>query len=187
MVDGLVRAYIDAAAALDALVLIDDGLAGERVDGDRALRADLDARTRHAALTHIGHADLIFRAGVAGELNDVDERRGVVGLLLGRRVDVVGQRRMLGRTAARQTHRQTQALAYDRAFEKNILTVLCDLARHNVIRQRLDAAVGRPLGMVRHTRDLGKNTVSNVSNSSFHASHEIISSLCVSPVIILIL
>ena len=94
---------------------------------------------------------------------------------------------MLGRAAARQAHRQTQALTYDRAFEKNILTVLCDLARHNVIRQRLDAAVGRPLGMVRHTRDLGKNTVSNVSNSSFHASHEIISSLCVSPVIILIL
>ena len=179
MVDGLVRAYIDAAAALDALILIDDGLAGERVDGDRALRADLDARTRHAALAHIGHADLIFRAGVAGKLDDVDERRGVVGLLLGRRVDVVGQRRMLSRAAARQTHRQTQAFAYDRALQKNILAIGCYLARHDVIRQRLDAAVGRPLGMVRHTRDLGKNTVSNVSNSSFHASHEIISSLCV--------
>ena len=179
MVDGLVRAYIDAAAALDALVLIDDGLAGERVDGDRALRADLDARTRHATLAHIGHADLIFRAGVAGKLDDVDERRGVVGRLLGRRVDVVGQRRMLSRAAARQTHRQTQAFAYDSALQKNILAIGCYLARHDVIRQRLDAAVGRPLGMVRHTRDLGKNTVSNVSNSSFHASHEIISSLCV--------
>ena len=179
VIDGLVGAYIDAAAALDALFLVDDGLAGERVDGNRALGADLDARTRHAALADVGHANLIFRAGVAGELDDIDERRRIVGFFLGGRVDVVGKRRVLGGAAARQTHRQTQAFAYDSALQKNILTVGCYLARHDVIRQCFDAAVGRPLGMVCHTRDLGENTVSNVPNASFHASHEFISSLCV--------
>lgn len=87
---------------------------------------------RHAALTCVRNHDLIFLAGVACELDDVDERRRVVGFLAGGSLDVVGQRRVLGSTAARQTHRQTQTFADDSALEENIVADIAHFARHDV-------------------------------------------------------
>ena len=78
---------------------------------------------------------------------------------------------MLGSTAARQTHRQTQAFAYDSALEENIVADIAHFARHDVKRQCFDAAVGRPLSMVRHTGNLGENAVADLLNTGFYTSH----------------
>ena len=126
---------------------------------------------RHAALTCVRDHDLIFLAGMACELDNIDQRRRVVGLLSGRGFDVIRERRMLGRTAARQTHRQTQAFANDSALEENIIADVANLTRHDIVRQCFDTAVGRPLGMVRHTGNLGENAVADLLNTGFYTSH----------------
>ena len=78
---------------------------------------------------------------------------------------------MLGGTAARQTHRQAQAFADDSALEENIVADIAHFARHDVERQCFDAAVGRPLSMVRHTGNLGENAVADLLNTGFYTSH----------------
>ena len=99
--DGVILADIHAAAAFDALILIDNRTAVEAIERYCALGTYLNARMRHAALTAVRDHDLIFLAGMACELDDVDQRRRVVGLLAGGSLDVVGQRRVLGGAAAR--------------------------------------------------------------------------------------
>ena len=169
--DGVILTDIHAAAALDALLLIDNRTAVEAVERYCALGTYLNARMRHAALTAVRDHDLVLLAGVARELDHVDQRRRVVGLLSGRGFDVVGQRRMLGGAAARQTHRQTQAFADDSALEENIVADIAHFARHDIERQCFDTAVGRPLSMVRHTGNLGENAVADLLNTGFYTSH----------------
>ena len=169
--DGVILTDIHAAAALDALLLIDNRTAVEAVERYCALGTYLNARMRHAALTAVRDHDLVLLAGVARELDHVDERRRVVGLLAGRGFDVIRKRRMLGSTAARQTHRQTQAFADDSALEENIVADIAHFARHDIERQCFDATVGRPLSMVRHTGNLGENAVADLLNTGFYTSH----------------
>src|SRR5699024_7316943 len=74
--DRAVGAGADAAAALDAETLVDMASAVDKADG--LFGADFLAGMRQAALAHIGDLDDLFRAAVAGELDDVDQRRLVV-------------------------------------------------------------------------------------------------------------
>ena len=78
--NGLVGAHVGAAAAVDALAGVDVGAAVVAVQLDGVLGADLLAGVGQAALAALGHQHPLLRAAVAGKLNDVDERRGVVGL-----------------------------------------------------------------------------------------------------------
>ena len=103
MLDGTVRAHAGAAPALDALLLVDVGLLV--LKGDGPLRADLAARVSQAALARIAHLVRILLASVAGELDDVDQRRLVVGLRLGGIGHALGQLRGLVHTLQRQAHR----------------------------------------------------------------------------------
>ena len=169
--NGVILADIHAASALDALLLINDRTAGKAVERYGTLRANLHTRMRHAALTAVRDHDLVLLAGMARELDDVDQRRRVVGLLSGRGFDVIRERRVLGGTAARQAHRQTQTFADDSALEENIVADVANLTRHDIVRQCFDAAVGRPLGMVRHARNLGENAVADLLNTGFYTSH----------------
>ena len=169
--DGVILTDIHAAAALDALLLIDNRTAVEAVERYCTLGTYLNARMRHAALTAVRDHDLVLLAGVARELDHVDERRRVVGFLAGGSLDVIRKRRMLGGAAARQTHRQTQAFADDSALEENIVADIAHFARHDVEWQCFDAAVGRPLSMVRHTGNLGENAVADLLNTGFYTSH----------------
>src|SRR5699024_3743347 len=57
--DGLIRAHVNTAAALDALFLIDTRTAVVAVERDRALGADLDARVRQTALTSVGDHNFV--------------------------------------------------------------------------------------------------------------------------------
>ena len=79
---------------------------------------------------------------------------------------------MLGRAAAGQAHRQTQAFANDRALQKNVVPVVANLARNDLIRKRFDASVGRPLGMVCHTGHFAENSPADLLNTGLDASHK---------------
>ena len=78
---------------------------------------------------------------------------------------------MLGRTAARQTNRQTPPFANDSEIEEHIIANVANLTRHDIVRKCLAKAVGRPLGMVRHTGNLGENAVADLLNTGFYTSH----------------
>ena len=106
--NGAVRAAVDAAAALDAEALVDVALAIAEADG--MLRADLLTGVSKAALAHGRDLDDLLRAGVAGKLDNVDQRRLVV--LVG---DDAVLQTLAGRDALVQrtqghTHGQTDAL-----------------------------------------------------------------------------
>ena len=48
------------------------------IDPDRALRADLLARMSKTSLTDVRDMDDVVRAGVAGKLDHIDQRRFIV-------------------------------------------------------------------------------------------------------------
>ena len=113
LVDGVIRARLHAASALDALVLIDLAFAVHDVDG--VLRADFRTLMGKASLAGVCHDDLLFRAGVACELDDVDQR--IIIIFLGDRAffDPIGQRGLFLHAAKRKADAQAQALADDGA------------------------------------------------------------------------
>ena len=139
-----------AAAALDALFLIDDRAAIDDVDG--ILGANLGAGMRQTALTALGDYDLLLRAGMAGKLNDVDERRLIV-LLLGRALFDAIRDRLVSRSGAhRHTHCQTQTLAYNRTLQENAVTVRCTLTGQDLVGQPLHGLC-IIVALIRHTRN----------------------------------
>ena len=71
-----IGALPDASAALDAEALIDMRFVVENPDG--ALRADLLARMSKSSLADIRDMDDVVRAGVAGKLDHIDQRRFIV-------------------------------------------------------------------------------------------------------------
>ena len=80
---------------------------------------------------------------------------------------------MLGRAAARQTHRQTQAFANDGAFEENVVSIVADFARNDLIRERFDTPVGRPLRVVSHAGYFAENTAADLLDAGLYASHSL--------------
>src|SRR5699024_10722998 len=84
--DGAVGAGVGALAALDALGLVDEALALDQRDG--VLGADLHTGVSQAALAHIGDPYLLGRAGITGEVDDVDQGGLIVLLGNGTLLDV---------------------------------------------------------------------------------------------------
>ncbi|SCI72066.1 Uncharacterised protein [uncultured Flavonifractor sp.] len=169
--DGVIGAHIHAAAAFDALVLVDDRPAVIAVQPDGILGADLHTGMGQAALAALGHQHLLLLAAVAGELDHIDERRSVVGLILVRRLDVVRQGGVLGGAAVGQAHGQPQALAHDGALQEHVVAEVAHLARNDLIRERLDPLVYRPLGMVRHPGHFPEDPMPNLLDTGLYASH----------------
>ena len=171
--DGVIGADILAAAALDALGLVDDRTAVDDVDG--VLGADLGARMRQAALAAVGHDDLLFRAGVAGELDDIDERRLIVRFARAV-LDAVRDGRVGVGVARRKTHGQAQALANNGALEEDAVAVSGVLGRQDLVGQGFER-LGKVLGLCLvgalegHARDLGVNATANLVDACVNSSH----------------
>ena len=139
MMDRRIRAHVRTATALDALGLVDVGLAVHERDG--ALGADLAAGMRHAALAGIAHAVDVVLAGVAGEADDVDQRRLVVGLRFGRLRHALGEHGGLVHALQRKAHRQADALTHDRALDEDALAIGGHVARDDLVGQVVDPTV----------------------------------------------
>ena len=169
--DGLVGAHVGAPAALDALVLVDVGAAVVPIQLDGVLGAHLLTGVGQAALAALGDQHLLLRAAVAGELDHVDQRRGVVGLRPVGGLNIVGEGGVLRRAAAGQAHGQAQPLAHDGPLQKHVVAEVAHLAGNDLVGERLDALVHRPLGVVGHAGHLAEDPVANLLNTGFYASH----------------
>ena len=179
--NGLVGAHVGAAAAVDALAGVDVGAAVVTVQLDGVLGADLLAGVGQAALAALGHQHPLLRAAVAGKLNDVDERRGVVGLRPVGRLDILRERGVLRRAPAGQAHGQPQPLAHDGPLQKHVVAEVAHLARDDLVRQALNALVHRPLRVVSHAGHLPEHPVADLLDTGFDTSHLLSVPFCIGP------
>ena len=168
--DGVVGADGDAAAALDALVLIDGGTAALPSDG--LLGAHFHTGVCKAALTQVGHLDQFFGAAVAGKLDHVDQRGIIVLIGDGSILQTGDHAVVLVHAAGGQTHSQTHALLNDGTLEEDILAQLAlltgddgigDLAHQVVGLLALDVGVS-------HAGDLGKHLTADLDDRSIDSS-----------------
>ena len=158
-----------AAAALDALGLVNDALA-VAADGDGALGANVHAGVAQAALAVGRDADLLRRAGVAGEGDDVDEGRLVVFFGLCGLLDAVGGEAHLGGGAQGQAAGEAEALGDDGALKEDVVAVLGVLAGDDFVGQGVDAR--EVAALVGEAGDLCENLSSKVVNYAVYTSHD---------------
>ena len=86
---------------------------------DRVLGADLMAGSRQTVLAQIRHHILLGGAAVAGEGNDVDERRLIILLRDGRVIHALGDQHTLIRGAHGKTHGKADPLAGNGPLQKD--------------------------------------------------------------------
>lgn len=145
--DGMIGAYFSAAAALDALFGVDMAAAVVAVEGDGALGADLYAGVSQTALTAFSHQDTLFSTAIAGELDDIDQRRGIISFVPGPRLRCYQKWGHVHRAAVGQAHSQTQAFTYDGTLQEDIVAEVTHFTGDNLIREFLNALGNRPFGM----------------------------------------
>ena len=109
--DGAVGAAVDAAAALHAQALVDVAFAVAEADG--VFGADFLAGVGKAALAHLGDLDDLLGAAIAGELDDVDQRRLIVLVRDDAVLQAFGGGHALIQRAQGEAHGQTDTLGHD--------------------------------------------------------------------------
>ena len=167
--DGVVGAHIHTLAALDALVLIDYGLAAGG-EGQSLLGAHIHARVGQAAAAEVGHFHLLFGAGIAGELDNVHQR-GIVVLLSDHAVFDAGVGgRLLIHGAQGQTHGQTDALRNDGALQENAVAEAVDLTRNNFVGQAGNFLCV-VLTLIREAGHFGKDPATDLGNRGVDTAH----------------
>ena len=168
--DGVIGAGVPALAALDALALVDAGPAGT-VYVDGALGAGVLTVAGQAALAGIGDLVVGGGAGVAGVLDDVDQRRVVVFLGDSAFLHAFGQNGMLRHGAQGQAHGKADTLTHDGALQKDGIAVVAHLSWYDLIGQLLHTPVIAALvGQLGH---LGKDALAHIGDGAFEISHRV--------------
>jgi len=173
LADGVIGALIHAAAALDALVVVNDAVA-IGVGADGVLGTYRLAGMAQAALAIGTDAHLLLGAGIACEGNDVNERGlvilfGDVGLF-----DTLAGQTIFRRGAQRQPAGQAQAFGDDGTLAENAVAVVGDLAGDDLIGELVDTL---DIVLISHAGDFLKHGSSQLVNDTVDTSH--IASFCV--------
>ena len=166
--DRIVGADIRALAAADAEILLNAAHAAV-AELDRLFRADLAARVRQAVLTEVRNDIALFRTGVAGEFQNIHQRRLVIFLRSRALLHTRGERRVLVERTGAQAHCETQPFADDGSFQKNAAAVLGDLTGDDLIRQVFNAGIVPTL--VAYAGDFGEYLTANVGNGGINAAN----------------
>ena len=176
--DGAVRAAVDAAAALDAETLVNVALAVAEADG--VLRADLLAGVRQAALAHGRDLDDLLRAGVAGKLDDIDQRRLVV-LVCNDAVlqALAGGHALIQRTQG-HAHGQTDALGDDGSLQEDAAAQRFFLTGNDLEGQLTHQlfVVGKLVDLIGHAGNLSEHLATDIRYGGVNASHVIAPLFC---------
>ena len=168
--DGVVGAHADAAAALDALVLIDDGTAALPCDG--LLGAHFHTGVGKAALTQVGDLDQLFRAAVAGKLDHVHQRGIIILIGDGSILQTGDDAVVLVHAAGGQAHGQTDALLNDGALQEDVLAQLAFLAGDDGVGDLAHQVVGLlalDVG-VSHACHLGEHLTADLDDRGIDSS-----------------
>ena len=161
--DGLIGAGRLALAALDALGLVDVGLAVLKIDGP--LGTGVGAVTGQAPLAGVGDLVMSVGTGVAGVLDDIDQWGIVILLGNGALLHTVRQQRVFGHIPQRKSHGQTNALANNGPLQKDGLADGAYLAGHQLIGQLLQPGIIVP-ALVCQLRHLGEHLLAHVGDGA---------------------
>ena len=176
--DGAVRATVDAAATLDAEALVNVALAVAEADG--VLRADLLAGVRQAALAHGRDLDDLLRAGVAGKLDNIDQRRLVV-LVCNDAVlqALAGGHALIQRTQG-HAHGQTDALGDDGSLQEDAAAQRFFLTGNDLEGQLTHQlfVVGKLVDLIGHAGNLSEHLATDIRYGGVNASHVIAPLFC---------
>ena len=167
--DRPIRADILAAAAFDAFGLVDYRFAV--LNRDRTFGADLLAGIFQTALAGIGHMEFFIRAGVAGEFDNINQRRIVIFFRDCAFIDSLRKRCVFIYRAQRQADCKTQALADDRPLQKDRIPIAGDLPGQDFIGQLINAGIVPAL--VGKARDLGKDLAPYIGDRRIDTSHTV--------------
>ena len=178
MVDGLVGTNLRAAAALDALVLVDLRTFIHKRYG--IFGADLVAGMGQAALAGAGHAIDVVGTGIAGKADDVDERRLIVGIGDGGLLESLRHACGAAHALKRHAHSQAHALAHDGALEEDALAVGTHVTRANIVGNLIKQVVEWHLlvargvaKLIEDARDFLENLATDARDVGIDASHGI--------------
>ena len=164
--NGLIGAALLAPAALDALVLVDDGLA--LVERDGILGAGVVAVVGQTALTQVRHLIVGGRAGVAGVFDNVDQRRIIVLLGHSTLLHAVTEQAVLRHGAQRQAHGKADAFAHNGPLQEDRLPLRGLFAGQYLIWQLFHPGI---ILVIRHPRHLGKHALTGIGNAACNVSH----------------
>ena len=167
--DGLIGAGVLALAALDALALVDAGVAAT-VDVDSVLGTGVLAVPRQAALAGVRHLVMGGLTAVAGVFDDVHQRGIVVLLRHGALLDAVAEQAVLRHRTQGQSHGQPDTLAHDGALQKNGRPLVAHLAGHDLVGQLLHPPV--IAAFISQSRHLGKHAFTQIGDIALEVSHE---------------
>ena len=121
-----------------------------------------------AALAAVGDADLLFRAGVAGEGDDVHQGLFKVLLVRGRVPDALAQGLPGGAGAEIHAQGQLDPGGHHRPLQKHVVAVPGDLAGDDAVGDAVNAVVVPGIGK---TGDLRENVAPRVVDDAVYASH----------------
>ena len=169
--DGAVGAAVDAAAALDAQALVNVALAVAEADG--VLGADLLAGMRQTALAHGRDLDDLLRAGVAGEFDDVDQRRLIVLVGDDAVFQTLAGRDALVQRAQGHTHSQADTLRDDGSLQEDTATQGFLLAGDDLEGQLTHQllVIGKLVDLIGHAGNLSEHLATDIRYGGVNASH----------------
>ena len=178
--DGIVGADGGAAAALDALFLINGGTTA--LPGDGLLGAHFHTGVCQAALAQVGHLDQLFRAAVAGELDHVHQRGIIILIGNGSVLQTGDDAVVLVHAAGGQAHGQTDTLLNDGALQEDVLAQLAFLAGDDGVRDLAHQVVclfTLDVGIC-HPGHLGEHLAADLDDRGIDSSktHSNLSLLC---------
>ena len=172
--DGAVGAAVDAAAALHTQALVDVAFAVAEADG--VFGADFLAGVGKAALAHLGDLDDLLGAAIAGELDDVDQRRLIVLVRDDAVLQAFGGGHALIQRAQGEAHGQTDTLGHDGSLQEDAATQRFFLAGDDLKGQLTHQLriVRQLVGVVSHTGHFGEHLATDIRYGGVNASHSLI-------------
>ena len=132
----MVWAGIHASTALDALVLIDQALSVD--DVDRIFRTHLSTLMGQAPLAAVRYDDLLLWAGIACELDDVDQRIIIILFCDRTFFNAIRQCGLFLHCTQRKSDSQTQTLSDDRTLQEDAVAIACLVSWQDLVRKLLD-------------------------------------------------
>lgn len=137
--DGVIGTYFDAAAAFNALIVVDFTAPVSAVDG--LFGTYLPTWVLQTVLTCIRNGDAIAGTGVAGVSDDVDQRRIIIFFGNGGLLNAVGDGDKVLDGPQRQADGQPKPLADDGALQKNTVPIACLVAGNDAVGELDDTGV----------------------------------------------
>ena len=138
-------------------------------DDDGTLGANRLTGVGQTALAVGGDPDLLGRAGVAGKLDDIDQRGLIILLRDVGLLDAVAGRTVLLRRPQRQAAGKAQALGNDGSLQENIAPVFGDFAGYDLIRDFVNTGIIAAL--VGQAGDFLENALADIVYYAVYASH----------------